>query len=172
MGIPFIFDLEQSSGEERAQIKTVAVFEADLPFLFILFFLLSLCLVSFYFLVREDQSISNRYKKNSFEFVSFAMLWIFLIGSTYFIFSSLNQTYTWNWEGIWSRRWQEQLVAAAIGLEAPTPAFRPRGWHLARPLFCAQARQQWIAATGGQRGASTATPYSDARLFAWKAPWH
>ena len=106
MGIPFIFDLEQSSGEERAQIKTVSVSESDLPFLFILFFLLSLCLVSFYFLVREDQSVSNRYKKNSFEFVSFAMLWIFLIGSTYFIFSSLNQTYTWNWEGIWSRRWQ------------------------------------------------------------------
>lgn len=106
MGIPFIFDLEESSGEEKAQIKTVVVFQADLPFLFILFFLLCVCLVSFYFLVREDRSISNRFKNNSCEFLSFAMLWIFLIGATYFIFSSLNQTYTWNWEGIWSRRWQ------------------------------------------------------------------
>ena len=106
LGIPFIFDLEQSVEEEKDQTETDLAFKEDLPFLCVLFFLLSVCLVSFYFLVREDRSLSTRYNKRSFEFVSFAVLWMILIGITYFIFSSLNQTYTWNWEGIWSRRWQ------------------------------------------------------------------
>jgi polar amino acid transport system permease protein len=106
LGIPFIFDLEQSVEEEKDQIETDLAFKADLPFLCILFFLLSVCLISFYFLVRENRSLSTSYSKSSFELLSFVVLWMVLIGSTYFIFSSLNQTYTWNWEGIWSRRWQ------------------------------------------------------------------
>ena len=35
-----------------------------------------------------------------------AALWLILAGICYFIFASLNETYTWNWEGIWRRRWQ------------------------------------------------------------------
>ena len=40
------------------------------------------------------------------ELLGYAVLWLLVSGLCYFVFASLNQTYTWNWEGIWLRRWQ------------------------------------------------------------------
>ena len=38
--------------------------------------------------------------------IGFLVLWMILIGVCFFVFSSINRSYHWNWEGIWNRRWQ------------------------------------------------------------------
>ena len=106
MGIPFIFDLEGSSSNENELISELDTFQSDLPFSVVLVFLLLGCIISFYLLVREDPRENHNDQFKAIHYGSFIILWLALIGVSYFIFSSLNQTYTWNWEGIWQRRWQ------------------------------------------------------------------
>ena len=106
MGIPFIFDLEGSSSNENELISELDTFQNDLPFFVVLAFLLLGCIISFYLLVREDPRENHNDQLKPLQYGSFVILWLALIGVSYFIFSSLNQTYTWNWEGIWQRRWQ------------------------------------------------------------------
>ena len=106
MGIPFIFDLEGSSANKNEQISELDTFQNDIPFLVVLVFLLLGCIISFYFLVREDSGGNHNDQLKALHYGSFVILWLALIGISYFIFSSLNHTYTWKWEGIWQRRWQ------------------------------------------------------------------
>ena len=106
MGVPFIFDLEESSANKNEPISELDTFQNDLPFFVVLVFLLLGCIISFYLLVREDPRENHNDQLKALHYGSFVILWLALIGVSYFIFSSLNQTYTWNWEGIWQRRWQ------------------------------------------------------------------
>ena len=106
MGIPFIFDMDATPSDKMKVEQSEYKFQKDTLFFIILAGLVLCCLISFFFLVREDHALSIKGQANLHNIGSFTILWLVLIGVTYFIFSSLNQTYTWNWEGIWQRRWQ------------------------------------------------------------------
>ncbi len=106
MGIPFIFDMDATPSDKMKVVQSEYEFQKDTLFFIILAGLVLCCLISFFFLVREDHAANIKGQTNLNNIGSFTILWLVLIGATYFIFSSLNQTYTWNWEGIWQRRWQ------------------------------------------------------------------
>ena len=106
MGIPFIFDMDATPSDKMKVIQSEYEFQKDTLFFIILAGLVLCCLISFFFLVCEDHAPNIKRQTNLNNIGSYTILWLVLIGVTYFIFSSLNQTYTWNWEGIWQRRWQ------------------------------------------------------------------
>ena len=103
LGIPFIFDSAPiiNGGERKAAAASPEQLQPDWPFILMIAVLVALTVFAFWRLTRDDGP-SAGYG----ELISFGLLWLLVSGLCFFVFDSLNQTYTWNWEGIWLRRWQ------------------------------------------------------------------
>ncbi|MDP6858813.1 MAG: ABC transporter permease subunit [Verrucomicrobiales bacterium] len=106
MGIPFIFDVNPDQKIDEVRRDEDSYTEVDPLFIVIMSILVLLTIIAFWYLTREgdvSMQIHDNILRNSLGFV---VLWIVLIGICFFIFSSINRSYHWNWEGIWNRRWQ------------------------------------------------------------------
>ena len=103
LGVPFIFDsgVIIKGGDTKADAHKAEQLQWDWPFMLLIAALVALTFFAFWRLTRDERP-SAGYG----EWIGFAVLWLLVSGLCFFVFSSLNQTYTWNWEGIWLRRWQ------------------------------------------------------------------
>ncbi len=106
MGIPFIFDVNPSQKISQSVIEKNNNAESDPWFLIVVSVLILLTIIAFWYLTREEDKSIHSYESFSINLLGFVLLWIILIGVCFFIFSSINRVYHWNWEGIWNRRWQ------------------------------------------------------------------
>ena len=126
MGIPFIFDVNPSQKISRSgtgknnntdDVNTSQKIsqrvieknnnaESDPWFFIVVSVLILLTIIAFWCLTREEDNSIYSYEVFLRNLLGFVFLWIILIGVCFFIFSSINRVYHWNWEGIWSRRWQ------------------------------------------------------------------
>ncbi|MEE2807732.1 MAG: ABC transporter permease subunit [Verrucomicrobiota bacterium] len=106
MGIPFIFDVNPEQKINKHEIEQNNNAGPDIRFVIIVSILILLTTVAFWHLTREEDNSLRNQDNILMNFLGFFVLWIILIGVCFFIFSSINRSYHWNWEGIWNRRWQ------------------------------------------------------------------
>lgn len=101
--IPFIFDpVVATAGDVRAESEGSQDTEHDWLFLLLVATLIALTIITFWRLTGDTKAPGG----GSGEMLGYALLWLLVSGLCYFVFASLNETYTWNWQGIWRRRWQ------------------------------------------------------------------
>jgi polar amino acid transport system permease protein len=106
MGIPFIFDVNPSQKISQSVIEMNNNAESDPWFLIVVSVLILLTIIAFWYLTREEDKSIHSYESFSINLLGFVLLWIILIGVCFFIFSSINRSWHWNWEGLWNSRWQ------------------------------------------------------------------
>ena len=106
MGIPFIFDVNPSQKISQSVIEKNNNAESDPWFLIVVSVLILLTIIAFWYLTREEDKSIHSYESFSINLLGFVLLWIILIGVCFFIFSSINRSWHWNWEGLWNSRWQ------------------------------------------------------------------
>lgn len=106
LGVPFIFDIAPTQVIASIGEETEAQFESDPLFLLFLGILVALAVFAFWNLTREGLDPGKSKDVAFYDLIGFAILWLVFTWVCYFIFSSINRSYTWNWEGIWDRRWQ------------------------------------------------------------------
>ena len=105
MGIPFIFDVKPSQKISQSGIEKNNNAESD-PWFFIgVSVLILLTIIAFWYLTREEDKSIHSHESFSINLLGFVLLWIILIGVCFFIFSSINRSWHWNWEGLWNSRW-------------------------------------------------------------------
>ena len=106
MGIPFIFDVSPAPKVEKVVENENNYPRSDALFITIIAILVLLAIAAFWYLTREDDFLMQTRHDSLKNTLGFVVLWVILIGVCFFIFSSINRSYHWNWEGIWNRRWQ------------------------------------------------------------------
>ncbi len=99
MGVPFIFD---SVAAVKTSDATVQATDSESDFLFVALMavIIGVGLIAFWRLTRTP--ITGR----TSDTLGFVVLWMALAGIAYFVIAQLGETYTWNWAGIWRRRWE------------------------------------------------------------------
>jgi His/Glu/Gln/Arg/opine family amino acid ABC transporter permease subunit len=103
LGIPFIFDsVVVATGDTREENENFQKTENDWLFLLVVATLIVFTIITFWRLTRDTRTSGGGFG----EWLGYALLWLLVSGFCYFVFASLNETYTWNWQGIWRRRWQ------------------------------------------------------------------
>jgi His/Glu/Gln/Arg/opine family amino acid ABC transporter permease subunit len=104
LGIPFIFDSAPVTKKTNLEVDPYKTQPLEVDWLFILLVgvLIAVAIFTFWRLTMEGKGAAG----GPGELLGYALLWLLVSGLCYFVFASLNQTYTWNWEGIWLRRWQ------------------------------------------------------------------
>ncbi|MCH2025757.1 MAG: ABC transporter permease subunit [Verrucomicrobiales bacterium] len=106
MGIPFIFDVNPDQKNNEDNVVEDNNTGSDLRFVIIVSILILLSTVAFWRLTREEDDLLMSKDNLLKNLIGFLVLWMILIGVCFFVFSSINRSYHWNWEGIWNRRWQ------------------------------------------------------------------
>ncbi len=106
MGIPFIFDVNPDQKVDVIRRNQDSYTGVDPLFIIIISILVLLTIAAFWCLTREEDNSIPGHDDILRNILGFVILWIILIGVCFFIFSSINRSYHWNWEGIWNRRWQ------------------------------------------------------------------
>ena len=106
MGIPFIFDVNPDQKNNEDNVVEDNNTGSDFRFVIIVSILILLSTVAFWRLTREEDDLLMSKDNLLKNLIGFLVLWMILIGVCFFVFSSINRSYHWNWEGIWNRRWQ------------------------------------------------------------------
>ncbi len=103
LGIPFIFD-SVATVQAHTEINAKAPQQLQEDWLFVLLVgaLIVMTIITFWRLTRDSKTSGG----GSGELLGYVLIWLLVSGLCYFVFASLNETYTWNWQGIWRRRWQ------------------------------------------------------------------